>query len=350
MCIILFMDMPAPSPSPLRRRLFAGLLGIFALGAPASIRSQQAPAGEAGAREATRALRFSDESSVTWVLVPVVVRRSSRLVSRLEADDFRLWVDEQPVSIGSFETGSTVPIRLIYLQDLSGSMANGGKLEASQRALRLFLEQTASGDELALVTFSSGLTRLDVPFTGHPARLEEALVTWQAHGTTALYDAVAGLPEIRSGERALRRAAVVVTDGGDNASAVEPVRAREIVRRAELPTYVLELRSHRPPRDTAAVSEQISASQLLRRLAKATGAQYHTVDAGAVVPEPKKDRLKAACQAISAELRHQYVLGFQTRNTGSPTFRRIRIEVAGNVGGFTFSHRRGYVGLPPFDS
>lgn len=283
-------------------------------------------------------LVFRGESSVSWVLVPVTLRRApgTPLPARLKdlrPEDFRLSVDGHAVGLTSFEAGADAPVRLFYVQDLSGSMANAGRLEASRAALRCFLERSRPGDELALVTFASGETRLDVPFTAEHERLAAALASWQAYGTTALHDAVARLPELRVDERGLKRAAVLVTDGGDNASALDPARARDAVRAAELPVYVLDLGGRRP---ASGPVDPASSAHLLRLLAEATGGGYRAVDA---------PRLAAACAEISEELRYQYVLGFETGDSGDPSYHAIHVEV--DDAGVVASHRRGYLGRPP---
>ena len=154
---------------------------------------------------------------------------------------------------------------------------------------------------------------------------------WQGYGTTALHDAVARLPEFRAEDRSVKHAAVLVTDGGDNASTLSPVEARKVLRDAELPVYVLDLQGRpRAPTGTA------SFSHLLRLLASATGGAYHAVDGAG----PKE-----LCTEISEELRYQYVLGFRTREAENPTYHSIRVELAGNR--FKLSHRRGYLGFPP---
>src|SRR4029077_7083861 len=71
---------------------------------------------------------FQDEVSVGLVLVPVVIRAGAGYARSLEKQDFRLSVEGRPVAIESFERRSDAPASLILLQDLSGSMANGGKL------------------------------------------------------------------------------------------------------------------------------------------------------------------------------------------------------------------------------
>lgn len=287
-------------------------------------------------------LGFTDSASVSWVLVPVVaqrVRGSAVPVTGLQAGDFRLFVDDRPVPVQSFESGDENPIRLIFLQDLSGSMSNGDKLGESRRAVELFLGDVRPGDELALVTFASGETRLEVPWTGEVSRLTAAMSGWEAYGTTALHDAVAFLPRVRAPNEALRRAAVLLSDGGDNASTLTPAESRQALRAAELPLYALDLRFQRGDRPPRRPGEESTFSELLELLSITTGGRYYAVDDAA--------GLSAACRAISAELRQQYVLGFETRSVGAPGDHTIRLEVRRKR--VRLRHRQSYFGLAPRD-
>ncbi len=135
---------------------------------------------------------------------------------------------------------------MVLLQDLSGSMGVGGRLEASREAVGYFFDRARPGDEFALATFASDSTDVDVPFTEDMGALRESVARWEAYGKTALHDAVGRLPEISGDSRNVKRAAILVTDGVDNASALSANEARELVRRAELPVYVLGLESGDP--------------------------------------------------------------------------------------------------------
>ena len=286
-------------------------------------------------------LAFSGSASVSWVLVPVVARRGGhrqKAFRKLEADDFRLFVDDQPVPVASFEAGFDNPIRLVFLQDLSGSMANSGKLDISRQALNLFLDDARPGDETALATFTAGEAEVTVPFTNERQRLLHAAEGWRAWGRTALHDAVAFLPTIRASDQALRRAAILLTDGGDNASELTATDAREAVRAAELPVYVLDLRLGRPP--TEPQPFETSVSQILELLAHLTGGRYFAIT--------DEKALLAAQTTIADELREQYVLGFQTRSTGTAAHHKISLEIAGRRKA-RLSHRHGYIGLLPHD-
>lgn len=293
-------------------------------------------AGPAVAGEQPLALTFHDESSVAWVLVPVVVRDPAGYVKGLEAGDFELWVDERQTPFESFERELDAPMSLVYLQDLSGSMASGGKLEASREALSFFLERARPGDEFALATFASGSTRVEVPFTPDVSVLDEARALWRAWGTTALHDAVAWLPDIHTGSQHLKRAAILVSDGVDNASTITPEAARAMLHEARLPVFVLGLEAlHRTPAEPA--GETFSYARLLAQLAAASGGRYYEIN------DP--DDLKEACLSIADELRHQYVLGFRTRGEGPADVHRLRVRVRGK--GLTIAHRPAYRGTPP---
>ncbi len=106
---------------------------------------------------------------------------------------------------------------MVFLQDLSGSMGTGYKLAASREAARYFFDEARTGDEFALASFGAGSVQVDVPFTQDIEAAREAVSSWEAWGTTALQDAVAWLPEITLEKTSIKRAAIVVTDGLDNA-------------------------------------------------------------------------------------------------------------------------------------
>src|SRR5262245_22935138 len=189
---------------------------------------------------------FQGEVSVGLVLVPVVVREGEGYAKNLGRADFKLFVEGKPVAIESFERRSDAPASIVLLQDLSGSMASGGKLEESREALRFFLDRALPGDELAIATFAGDEFQVEVPFTSNLGTLREASDRWEAYGTTALHDAVARIPQISLEGRNPKRFAILITDGVDNASRLTPEQARAVVQEAQLPTYVLGMGSGSP--------------------------------------------------------------------------------------------------------
>lgn len=322
--------------------LVATVAGIAAAayGAAAGASGGEGPAGAAGAAGVTGvtgASGFADRIAVAWVLVPVVVRSRSGYVEGLSRGDFRLWVDDQPVAIESFDSGADSPLSLVFLQDLSGSMATGGKLAASRDALRDLLVAARPGDELALASFAGDRLAVDVPFTADREVFAEAMATWSPYGTTALHDAVAWIPEISVEGRHPKRAAVLVTDGVDNASAVPPAAARRAVEEARLPVYVLALGDHGDPLRPDAGGGADTYAQLLGRLTAATGGRYFPIADAA--------DCKSAVAALLDDLRALYVLGFPAAGDGPRQYRRLRVEADGRGRETVF--RIGYSGGPP---
>lgn len=324
-----------------RRRLVLGLLAGLAtvVAAPAQ---EPPPATATPAGDGAVELAFSGSAGVSWVLVPVVVRDGDGIVHGLEAADFRLTVDGREVPIASFDAGSDAAVSLIVLQDLSGSMGNGGKLAASREVVRHLLDDLRPWDEAAIAVFASGSTRVEVPFTADREALAEAVASWQAYGTTALHDAVAWLPELDLEGRHDKRAALLITDGVDNASVLAPDAARRMVREARLPVYVMALHGRRAAATRQpAADDVVLASTLLERLARATGGRYHGI------ADP--DELKEAIAALADDLRYEVVLGFPSHLAGPVAERAIVVELVGGKGrrGWEVRHRGSYQGTAP---
>jgi Ca-activated chloride channel family protein len=311
--------------------VLAGGPRVAAGAGPAVPEDQAAPSSGRAA-----APGFAEAISVAWVLVPVVVRSRSGYVEGLSRDAFRLWVDGRQVAVESFDSGAQAPVSLVFLQDLSGSMATAGKVELARTALGDLLAAARPADELALASFAGGRLAVDVPFTGDREPLFEAMAGWDPYGTTALHDAVAWVPDISVEGRHPKRAVVLVTDGVDNASVIPPETAREILQRAHLPVYVLGLDDRGDPLRPAADGGADTYAQLLGRLAWATGGRYFDI-AGT-------DDVRAAVATILQDLRSEYVLGFSA-DGAEARFRRLRVEVDGRGRETVF--RVGYTGGQP---
>ena len=275
---------------------------------------------------------------MAWILVPVIVKGPNGYLNGLRKEDFELKIDGRAIRFPDFEPRGEAPWSLVFLQDLSGSMAIGGRLEASHEAVDYFLDAARPGDEFALATFAGEDTNIDVPFTEELLPLRESIASWEGYGKTALHDAVALLPRISGDSRNVKRAAVLITDGVDNASTVTAAAAREIVRRAQLPVYVFGLESGDPFAVTKPGEEIYLYADMLNLLAHMTGGRYFSISS----PE----EMKEACASVAEDLRYQYVLGFETQGVGRAAFRSIQVDVRNKKAKQILS-RKGYQGLPP---
>jgi Ca-activated chloride channel family protein len=280
---------------------------------------------------------FADRVSVAYILVPVIARGKGGYVDNLVADDFELKVDGMTVPFESFDVGDSAPVSIIFLQDLSGSMANADKLRFSRLAVEQILNGAQTGDQFALASFADNHLSLDISYTDDTEVIDTELGTWSPYGVTALHDAVSGLPALTQDRQSAKRAAILITDGADNASALSPSAAREQVRQADLPVYVLGL-STGDPQSLARDGQKLHRyADILNLLAHLTGGEYFWVTS-------VQDAIHAS-SIITADLRHQYVLGFSTSDESDIAYREI--EVTTRKKKVQLSFRRGYRGPPP---
>jgi VWFA-related protein len=319
------------------------LLLTAGAGAPAPAQAQNAPsaagetAEEAPSSDSVQpgAQTFGTQVDVRWVLVPTLVKSRKGYVQDLEQEDFRLFVDDRPVPIASFETGTDAPISVIYMQDLSGSVANGDKLEISRQLLNCFLDRSRPYDDYTIATFGNERIQVEIPATSDFFTLRRSMWKWEPRGTTALHDAVAWLPDLGTRSENAKRVAILVTDGADNASTLSGEEARALVRQAELPVYVLGLRAGTAPGAETEHLERQSFLHVLRLLAFQTGGRYASLSPA--------DDVRDICESILEDLRYQYVLGFPAG--AGDSYRQIRVDVEGRNRQVTA--RRGYTGGVP---
>jgi Ca-activated chloride channel family protein len=106
----------------------------------------------------------------------------------------------------------------MLVMDVSGSMYNGGKLEAAKAAAKAYVAQMRPGDRAGLITFNTQVTYVQ-PITSDPAALDSAIGSLRARDDTAMYDALLKAVEVLQVEGG-RKAIIVLTDGLDNRSKV----------------------------------------------------------------------------------------------------------------------------------
>lgn len=280
---------------------------------------------------------FTEQVSVDYVLVPVVVKGARGIISDLPRESFQLYVDGQEVAIESFESGADAPFTMFVLQDMSGSMELIGKLQTSKRILNWFLGRAQAGDRFALFTFAGRKVSADVPLTSETQRLRDAARQWRPYGITALHDAIGLVPQLVVESPTSQRAILLISDGLDNASELEPKAARERVRTAEIPVYVVGLDTGSPYELNSQGEKLYRYADVMNLLAHLTGGSYYSA-----VDETE---VEAACAAILNELRSQYILGFSTGGSGESVARSIEVRVKKRS--LDVSHRQGYEGQPP---
>lgn len=243
------------------------------------------------------------------VTLPVtVVDRHGTFVSGLGREHFTVYEDNvrRPIE---FFMSDDVPATIGLVIDSSGSMRV--HRAAVTAAATAFLNISHPLDEFFTINFNElvwpGL-RGGQTFTQNRDELQAALAAAPAQGMTALYDAMErALDQLECGSRE-RKAAIVVSDGGDNASRSSLDRVQEHARRANVPIYGVTL---------VDPDDHDANPRVLRRLAAETGGR-------AFAPKREADVIEAF-DTIAREIRRVYTIGFSPADSGREGFRSIRV-------------------------
>jgi Ca-activated chloride channel family protein len=159
-------------------------------------------------------------------------------------------------------------------------------------------------------------------------RVLETLKPWS---TTALYDVILRIPEILEKAAHHRRAAILLTDGVDNASEITASEAMEVAQRLETPVYVLGVEAPAPAEGASGPSYE----EILTVIADASGGHYRRIPRAEQMPEVVDDMLR--------ELSSRYILTFVTSGVGQRKWRTIEVS----VDGYQATTRSGYMGTLP---
>ena len=275
--------------------------------------------------------QYEGRVDVNAVVVPVTVRNSGgRVVTGVAKKRFALYVDGFEVPIRDLDLESDLPISLGFILDSSGSMM-GRKMSGSQQLITAFLNHRRPDDQLALWTFADDRVLERFPFGMGWYLLPRVLETLKPWSTTALYDMVLRVPEVLEKARHHRRAAILLTDGVDNASQISADEAMAVAHRLETPIYVLGVE----PPTTMETGNGPSFEDILTLIADSSGGHYRRIPQAEQMPEVVDQLLK--------ELSSRYILTFVTSGVGQRKWRSIEVKVEG----YTATTRSGYTGTLP---
>jgi Ca-activated chloride channel family protein len=276
------------------------------------------------------AAQYGGRIDVNAVVVPVTVRNAGgRVVTGVPRNRFHLSVDGYSVPIKDLHLENDLPISLGFILDTSGSMS-GRKLDGSRQLIMSFLSERRQEDQLALWTFGNERVLERFPFGMGWYLLPRMLETIKPWSTTALYDMVRRVPEVMEKADHHRRAAILLTDGVDNASEITAAEATEIARGLETPIYVLGVEPPPVP-GTAGLSYE----EILTLISDASGGLYRRI--------PRAEDMPGVARTLLDELSSRYILTFTTSGVGQRKWRAITVEVDGHEA----VTRTGYVGTLP---
>jgi Ca-activated chloride channel family protein len=274
--------------------------------------------------------------SANLVLLPVQVTDGrGTFVAGLKLQDFHVYEDRRLQELTVFEEGD-VPVTVGLVVDHSRSM--GPKLHDVVTAVSLFAHSSNPRDEMFVVDFNDDVLielMKGKAFSNDPKDLEEALTAVTARGRTALYDAVSeGLHHLQYGHLG-KKALIIISDGGDNASHLKYSQVLAQARQSQTMIYAIGL---------VGADDREENPGLLRRLCK---------DTGGIAYFPREGETVAKVSAeIARDLREQYTLGYVPQNLRSAdAFRKIEVKLTvPGRGSLRVRTRQGYslaAGKPP---
>jgi len=248
------------------------------------------------------------------VVLPVsVTDADGNFVSGLSQQDFHVYEDGHLQRVTSFHEGDN-PVTVGLIVDHSRSMAPN--LQEVAGAVSAFAQSSNSQDEMFVVDFNDDVSvelMNGKAFSNDPKELAKAVSSVRARGRTALYDAVAeGIVHLQLGHWD-KKALIVVSDGGDNASQHKSSEVLALAQRSQVVIYSIGLV------DPNEENEEENPDAL-RRLSKETG--------GIAFFPMSLENVADISKRIARDLREQYTLGFVPEKTGTAdSFRQIRVKV-----------------------
>jgi len=266
--------------------------------APPALQSSQEPS-------------FRSTSSELVVLPVVVTDHPDQYVADLRQEQFTVYDNGRRVGIDFFSSEDT-PVTIGLVIDASGSMRRkAGEVTAAAAA---FSRSSNPDDELFAVYFNDdvrdALPERGMLLAGDSTGLHQALSMLVPEGRTSLYDGLMhALDRLHTGTRP-RKVLVLISDGGDNASAATLQQVLDRARSSSAAIY------------TIGVYDDMDADRnpgVLKSLANTTGGERF-------LPH-SSGPLLAACQHIAREIRSGYTLGY-TPPERDGGFHRVRVEVA----------------------
>jgi Ca-activated chloride channel family protein len=296
------------------------LLLVCNMTAPVFSQSQQLPPADSAA---------SATISVNSDLVALPVRvtdSNGNVVPGLILEDFTVFEDARPQKLTLFQR-EDAPVTVGLVVDHSRSM--GPKLAEVTAAVLAFAHSSNPQDEMFVVDFNDDVWLQMLggkPFTHSAEDLEKEIAAVSARGRTALYDAVTeGLNHLRFGH-CEKKALIIVSDGGDNASHQKFSQVLALAQRSQVLIYSIILQGDGQEENPGA----------LRRLSKSTG--------GISYSPSSAETIASISALIARDLRDQYTLGFAPERPASDgSYRKIQVKVsAAGRGKLHVRYRPGY--------
>jgi Ca-activated chloride channel homolog len=285
---------------------------IFSVGFLLCIALAQVASSQNVPDSKTRDFKLSVD--VDLVIFNVTVTDSKgHAVKGLSKDNFRVFEAGQEQTI-QFVRPEDIPATVGLLIDNSGSMRR--KRSDVIDAALAFAEASNPQDEIFIVNFNErvfmGLPH-GMPFTSDLNQLRASLQNTRAEGKTALYDAVTtGLKHLEMGTHQ-RKALVVISDGGDNASGASERNVLTSAEQSNATIYTIDIDDP---------DDKDQNPKTLQELAKLTAGESYRAKS--------LDELPGIWRKIAGGIRDQYTIGYVSKNRAHDgAFRYVKVQATG---------------------
>jgi VWFA-related protein len=275
-------------PSRYLSLIGVGLIGALAGSAFLSFSQAPQPAAPSEQDE----FRITSHSDL--VLLDVSVKDpQGGFVTGLTKEQFKVLDNGKETPIRVFDAGD-IPVTVGLVVDNSGSMRNR-KPEVVTAALT-FVTESNPKDEMFVVNFNDrarlGLPP-QIPFTDNTELLRAALLSNRAEGRTALNDALKlALSHLDKGVQS-RKALVLISDGGDNASELTTKDVFQLAEESRATIYAVGIYDS---------EDRDKNPGFLKKIAALTGGECFLPN--------ELTNLVEVCRKIAKDIRNRYSIGF----------------------------------------
>jgi VWFA-related protein len=229
--------------------------------------------------------------------------RRLRPVGGLTQKDFSIKEDGKPQEISRFEQVADQPFHVAVVLDTSASMEKA--LDTARDAALRFLEQALRPKDRAVVITFNDHPNIAVKFSNDVTMLAAGLAGLKAERSTALYDTLIFTMYYFTGVKG-QRAILLLSDGRDEGSRFTYDDALESARRSGVTLY------------TVGLGDDVDKKKLTR-MSEETGGRAFFIKNVA--------ELDGIYKEVQEELRSQYLIAYQSNNTGNEsTFRAIEVK------------------------
>ncbi|HEX5414352.1 MAG TPA: VWA domain-containing protein, partial [Chloroflexota bacterium] len=162
--------------------------------------------------------RVDSASFPTVTIFGSVANDQGLPITGLDQSAFGIFEDNKAVEQFTVRSNANAePVAATFLIDTSSTTGSDGELAAAKLAANAFIDKMNTNDTAAIISFG-GQAQLVQGFTNDKAKLKAAIDGLKSNGSRAQYDAISLAAAQQASAQAARRAIILTTDGGDNAS------------------------------------------------------------------------------------------------------------------------------------